>query len=53
MWAVVLKVNDIAGTEGRYKNIEIARRHLRRLQKRYIETNFNLKQVNKKLKGGF
>lgn len=53
MWAVVFRVNDIAGTERRYKNIEIARKHLRRLQKRYSETKFNLKQVNRKLKGGF
>lgn len=57
MWAIIFKVNNINGTEGRYKNVEIARRHLRRLQKRYTGTNFNLKQVNKsiklKLKGGF
>ena len=51
MWVIVFKVNKITGTEGKYKNILIARRHLRRLQKRYSETQFNLKQFNKK--GGF
>jgi len=51
MWMIIFKVNKITGTEGKYKNILIARRHLRRLQKRYSETQFNLKQFNKK--GGF
>ena len=51
MWMIIFKVNKITGMEGKYKNIEIARRHLRRLQKRYLGTQFNLKQFNKK--GGF
>jgi len=50
MWLIIFNVNNTSGTEGRYKNILIARRHLRKLQKRYTETNFNLKQVNKKAK---
>lgn len=50
MWAIIFNVDKIHGTEGRYKNIEIARRHLRRLQKRYIGTNFDLQQVNKRIK---
>ena len=55
MWMIIFKVNHVTGTEGRYKNIEIARRHLRRLQKRYIGTHFDLKQIDKKVKisGGF
>ena len=50
MWIIVFKVAQDTGVEGRYKNILIARRHLRRLQKRYIETNFKLKRSNKKNK---
>ena len=50
MWLIIFKVNNTKGTEGRYKNILIARRHLRKLQKRYTETDFDLKQVNKKVK---
>lgn len=50
MWLIIFKVNNTSGTEGRYKNVEIAKRHLRRLQKRYIGTQFDLKQVNKKVK---
>jgi len=51
MWMIIFKVNKITGEEGKYKNILIARRHLRRLQKRYLGTQFNLKQFNNK--GGF
>ena len=51
MWLIVFKVNNNSGTEGRYKNILIARRHLKKSQKRYIGTHFDLKRVNKK--GGF
>ena len=51
MWLIVFKVNNNIGTEGRYKNILVARRHLRKLQKRYTGTRFDLKQANKK--GGF
>jgi len=50
MWMIVFKVNNHSGTEGRYKNILIARRHLRKLQKRYIGTQFDLKQVDKRIK---
>ena len=50
MWMIVFKVNKITGMEGKYKNILIAKRHLRKLQKRYINTNFDLKQINKKVK---
>lgn len=54
MWAIIFKVSNNTGTEGRYKTVEVARRHLRKLQKRYIGTSFNLKQINKsKFKGGF
>ena len=50
MWLIVFRVNNTSGTEGRYKNILVARRHLRKLQKRYTGTNFDLKQINKKVK---
>jgi len=47
MWMIVFKVNKITGTEGKYKNILIARRHLRRLQKRYLGTQFNIRRLKK------
>jgi len=48
MWLITFKVGNITGSEGKYKNILIAKRHLRRLQKRYIATNFKLKNISKK-----
>ena len=48
MWAITFKVKNETGTEGNYKNILIAKRHLRRLQKRYIETNFKIKRLGKR-----
>lgn len=53
MWLIIFNAGQVSGTEGRYKTVLIARRHLRKLQRRYTETNFNLRKVNKKVKGGF
>ena len=50
MWIIIFKVNNQTGTEGKYKNILIARRRLRRLQKRYTGTKFTISKSNK---GGF
>jgi len=50
MWMIIFKVNKTTGVEGKYKNILIARRHLRRLQKRYTGTNFKILRSDKKIK---
>ena len=47
MYAITAKVEDINTTEGSYKNILIAERHKRRLEKRYPGTKFEIERVNK------
>ncbi|GAI43137.1 unnamed protein product, partial [marine sediment metagenome] len=50
MYAITAKVNNIETIEGNYKNIKIAERHLRRLEKKYTGTTFKIDRVNKKEK---
>ena len=47
MFAITAKVKDINTTEGSYKNILIAERHKRRLEKRYPGTRFIIERINK------
>ena len=47
MYAITAKVKDVNTTEGRYKNILIAKRHKRRLEKRYPGTRFVIERVDK------
>ncbi len=47
MYKITFSINGIEGKEGIYKDLIIAKRHLRRLQKRYIETKFKLKEVKR------
>lgn len=47
MYAITAKVKDFNTTEGNYKNILIAERHKRRLEKRYPGTTFVIERVNK------
>ena len=47
MYAITAKVKDIQTTEGNYKNILIAEKHKRRLEKRYPGTNFKIKRIDK------
>jgi len=47
MYAITAKVMDIKTTEGSYKNILIAEKHKRRLEKRYPGTNFKIKRIDK------
>lgn len=49
MWVIIFRVSNYTGTEGKYKNILIAKRHLRKLQKRYTGTNFTLIKSDKKI----
>lgn len=48
MYAITAKVKNIETIEGNYKNIKIAERHLRRLEKKYTGTTFKIDRVNKK-----
>jgi len=48
MYPITAKVNNIEAIEGNYKNIKIAERHLRRLEKKYTSTTFKIDRVNKK-----
>jgi len=48
MYAITARVKDIEIIEGNYKNIKIAERHLRRLEKKYTGTTFKIDRVNKK-----
>lgn len=48
MFAITAKVADIETTEGNYKNILIAEKHKRRLEKRYPGTKFEIERVNKR-----
>jgi len=50
MYAITAKVKNIETIEGNYKNIKIAERHLRRLEKKYTGTTFRIDKVNKKEK---
>mgnify|MGYP001144914457 CR=1 FL=1 len=50
MYSITAKVNNIEAIEGNYKNIKIAERHLRRLEKRYTGTTFKIDRINKKTK---
>ena len=50
MYAITAKVKNIETIEGNYKNIKIAERHLRRLEKKYTGTTFKIDRVNKKTK---
>ena len=47
MFAITAKVKDTNTTEGSYKNILIAERHKRRLEKRYPGTRFVIERINK------
>ena len=47
MYTITAKVMDIKTTEGSYKNILIAEKHKRRLEKKYPETNFKIKRIDK------
>ena len=48
MYAIKVKVKDINTTEGSYKNILIAERHKRRLEKRYPGTTFKIERIDKR-----
>ena len=47
MFTIIAKVADIKTTEGNYKNQLIAKRHKRRLEKRYPETKFKIRRIDK------
>ena len=48
MYTITAKVNNIEAIEGNYKNIKIAKRHLKRLEKKYTGTTLKIDRVNKK-----
>jgi len=48
MYSITTKVKNIRTVEGCYKNIRIAERHRRRLEKKYPGTDFKIDRVNKK-----
>ena len=48
MYAIKAKIKDIKTTEGSYKNILIAEKHKRRLEKRYPGTIFRIERASKK-----
>ncbi len=48
MYVITAKVKDINTTEGNYKNILIAERHKRRLEKKYPGTTFKIERVDKR-----
>ena len=48
MYSITARVKDIKTVEGYYKNILIAGRNCRRLEKKYPGTNFKINRVNKK-----
>lgn len=47
MFLIIAKVKDINTKEGRYKNILIAERHKRRLEKKYPGTTFKIERISK------
>jgi len=48
MYSITAKVENIKQVEGRYKNILIAERHKRKLEKKYTETTFKIERINKR-----
>jgi len=48
MYSITAKVGGVKTVEGYYKNILIAGRHCRRLEKKYPRTNFKIDRANKK-----
>lgn len=47
MYLITAKVEDINTKEGRYKNILIAEKHKRRLEKKYPGTTFKIERTSK------
>lgn len=47
MFRITAKVDGFETTEGNYKNKLIAKRHQRRLQKKYSGTIFKIEQIEK------
>jgi len=52
MFKIKYGVYKFTGTEGEYKTEPIAKRHLRKLQKKYPETKFTIEVKNESKKGG-
>ena len=48
MYSIIAKVKNIKEVEGCYKNILIAKRHKRRLEKKYTGTTFKIERINKR-----
>lgn len=48
MYTITAKVEDINTVEGSYKNKLVAKRHQRRLEKRYPGTTFKVDRISKK-----
>lgn len=48
MFIIKAKVKDMNTTEGSYKNILIAERHKRRLEKKYPGTTFKIERIDKR-----
>lgn len=48
MYLITAKVGNVKTTEGHYKNNLIAKRHQRRLEKRYPNTTFKVDRISKK-----
>lgn len=48
MYLITVKVQDVETIEGNYKNNLIAKRHKRRLEKRYPGTTFKIDRISKK-----
>ena len=48
MYAIMARVKGIESREGCYKNIVVAEKHKRRLEKKYTSTAFKISQLNKK-----
>lgn len=53
MFRITAKVKGFETTEGSYKNQLIAKRHKRRLEKKYPGTTFKIEPVAKKNKDNF
>jgi len=51
VFKIKYEVVKFKGTEGNYKNKEVAKRHIRKLQKRYPGTKFNIEHKNNKKEG--
>lgn len=48
MYSITAKVRNVKTTEGCYKNNLVAKRHKRRLEKRYPGTTFKVDRISKK-----